>query len=184
MINENHKVNCPLCDKNMKRTVFYGNEVDFCPLCLGMWFEKDEFRKAKDEKEKTLNWLDIDLWDKEEKFRVSKENKHCPSCNLPLYEVEYGDSETKVDFCSQCESMWLDRGEFKKIIDYLKDKGSYEIMNNYARSLIEETGEVFTGPESLEEEVADLITLFGLLRYKFAGKHPFLSKTISEIPKS
>ncbi len=168
----------------MNKTVFHNNEIDCCHSCLGIWFEKDEFRTSKDEKEKTLNWLDVDLWDKEDKFRISKEEKQCPSCNLPLYEVEYDDSETKIDFCSQCEGIWLDRGEFKKIMSYLKDRGAYQIMNSYARTLIEEVGEVFTGPESLEEEIADVLTVLSLLKYRFAGKYPFLAKMISEIPKS
>ncbi len=177
-------MNCPICQKKMEKKIFYGAEVEYCPICLGVWFEKDELRLAKDEKEDTLNWLDIDLWDSEDKFRVSKEEKHCPSCNLPLYEVEYGDSETKIDFCGVCEGVWLDRGEFKKIMDYLKDRGSYEIMNNYVKTLMEETGELFTGPETLQEEVTDLVVVLSLLKYRFSGKHPFLSKMISDIPKS
>ncbi len=181
---ETKHVNCPLCEKEMRKSLFYGNEIDFCPSCLGIWFEKDELRRAKDEKEETLNWLDVDLWDKEEDFRISKEEKKCPSCSLPMYEVEYGESKIKVDLCGVCEGVWLDRGEFKKIIEHLKEKGGSEIMNNYVKTLIEETGEVFTGPEELSEEVSDLLTVVSLLKYRFAGKHPYLSKTISDIPKS
>lgn len=167
----------------MEKVLFHGVEIDHCPECMGVWFEKGELEYAKDEKEKTLNWIDLDLWDKEEDFRISKEGKCCPSCNVPLYEVEYGDSETKIDFCGLCEGVWLDRGEFKKIMEYLKDRGSYEIMNNYAKVLLEETGEVFTGPEVLKEEVEDLVTVLGLLKYKLAVKHPYLSKIISNLPK-
>ncbi len=176
-------MNCPVCEKNMQKTVFYGTEVDFCEECLGIWFEKNELREAKDEKEKTLNWLDIDLWDKEDDFHISKEGKCCPKCSVPLYEVEYANSEVKVDFCSLCEGVWLDRGEFKKIMEYLKDKGSYEIMSNYAGTLIEETGEMFTGPEPLKEEVKDVLTVLGLLKHKLAAKHPYLSRVISNLPK-
>lgn len=68
-------------------------------------------------------------------------------------------------------------------MEYLKDRGSYEIMNNYAKILLEETGEVFTGPEPLKEELLDLVAVLGLLKYKLGSKHPYLSKTISNLPK-
>ena len=43
---------CPICKVNFKKAVFYGVEIDYCPQCLGLWFEEDELREAKDEKDK------------------------------------------------------------------------------------------------------------------------------------
>jgi len=177
-------MNCPICEKKLEDQVFYNTEVDYCPECLGMWFEKNELRLAKDEKEEKLDWLDIDLWDNEDSFSVSEDDKHCPDCKLPLYEVNYGDSDVKVDVCNVCEGVWLDRGEFKKIMEYLKEKGGEKIIGDYGRTLLEEVGEVFVGPEPLKDEVGDVLTVLSLLKYRFAGKHPFLSKMISNLPRS
>ncbi len=176
--------NCPLCEKALESAIFYGTEIDYCLECLGIWFEKGELAEAKDEKEAKLNWMDIDLWEKENEFHVSKEKKHCPECNLPLYEVGYGDSDIGVDICNICFGIWLDRGEFKKIIDYLRREGGEKIMNHYVKTLLEETGEIFVGPEPLKEEIADVFTVLGLLRYRFAGKHPFILEMISHLPSS
>ena len=52
---------CPICKIELEKAIFYGVEVDYCPRCLGVWFEEDELRLAKDEKDKNLNWLDVDL---------------------------------------------------------------------------------------------------------------------------
>jgi Zn-finger nucleic acid-binding protein len=175
---------CPKCEEQLKEIPFLGVKVDSCSSCKGYWFEKDELRKAKDKKEETLNWMDVDLWESEEKFRISKNEMFCPDCGLPLYEVNYGDSNIKVDVCNMCEGMWLDEGEFKKVMKYLKEKGGDKIMHEYFKTLLEETGEVLLGPESLEEEVKDLLTVLSLLKYRFAGKHPFISRTISNLPKS
>ena len=173
---------CPSCKAELKKAVFYGVEVDYCPKCLGLWFEQDELSGAKDEKDKDLNWLDIPIWKEKAKFRISKGGKLCPSCLMPFYEVNYGDSGIKVDLCNVCRGIWLDRGEFKKVIDYLKEKGKKEVLENYFKNLIAEGVEVFTGPETFRSELSDFLTILKLLNYKFATQHPIITKIISGLP--
>ncbi|MCF7845405.1 MAG: zf-TFIIB domain-containing protein [Candidatus Pacebacteria bacterium] len=176
--------NCPSCNQKLKEISFYGVKIDYCEQCKGIWFEKEELDRAKDLKQETINWLDVDLWDKTERFKMSKKERQCPECKLSLYEVNYDDSEIKVDVCSICEGVWLDKGEFNKVMDYLKDKSGDEIINNYGNLLLEETREVFIGPEPLKEELKDLFVLLGLFKYRFVGKHPFLADLISKLPKA
>ncbi len=174
---------CPLCKKSLDKTIFFGVEVDYCPKCLGLWFERGELRLAKDKKDKDLNWLDFDLWGDKTKFEISQEKKLCPECRMPLYEVKYGDSEIKVDVCNICYGIWLDRGEFKKIIEYLKEKADYEVLNNYAKNIVKESWEIFVGPETFREEILDFLTLLKLLNYKFVTQHPYFTKTIEKLPQ-
>src|SRR3989344_2264128 len=103
---------CPICKVHLDQAVLSGVEVDYCPKCLGLWFEEEEVRWAKDLKDRDLNWLDIDLWKDEDKFLISPGQKLCPQDRLPLYETGYGDSGIKVDLCNICHGIWLDRGEF------------------------------------------------------------------------
>jgi Zn-finger nucleic acid-binding protein len=158
---------CPICQKSLSKAIFYKVEVDYCPACLGIFFEEDELRQAKDEKDKNLRWLDIDLWQKEKEFQIAKAQKLCPKCEVPFYQVNYGNSKIKVDLCNLCSGIWLDRGEFKKIIDYLKEKADYEILNNYLRNFLSEAKEIFSGPETFKEEILDFLTILKLLNYKF-----------------
>jgi len=104
---------CPIDKKNLDKSIFYGVEVDYCPQCLGVWFEQDELRLAKDNKDENLKWFDIDLWHDWKHFNISHGERMCPSCRLPLYEVYYGGSGVIVDVCNVCYGIWLDRGEFK-----------------------------------------------------------------------
>ncbi len=176
---------CPIHKKTeMEKVLFYDTEIDYCPKGLGIWFDEGELQIAKDSKNKNLNWLDIDLWEDKSKLKISKEERMCPRCDVPMYEVSYGGSDIKVDICNVCEGVWLDRGEFKKIIGYLKEKLSKEVINNYTKNLIKETSEVFSGPESLEDEVADVLTVIGLFKYKLSAKYPTISELISELPRS
>ena len=156
--------------------------MDFCPHCLGIWFEEDELRLAKDERDKSLRWLDIDLWKNKKDFEILLAPKLCPKCRLPLYEVNYGSSDIKVDLCNLCHGIWLDRGEFKKIIDYLKEKESYEALNNYLKNLSKQALEIFVGPENLRSEVLDFLAILKLLNYKIVSKHPLILEMISKLP--
>lgn len=174
---------CPICKKPLSSTILCNVEVNYCPNCLGLWFEEEELRWAKDEKDKDLRWLDIDLWKDEKKFKISYGIRLCPSCRVPLYEVYYGDSRVIVDVCNLCHGIWLDRAEFKKIIGWLQKKADYEVLNNYAKNLFKELSEIFTGPETLREEILDFLTILKLLRYKFATQHPAISKIILQLPK-
>ncbi len=176
---------CPIHKKtDLDQVVFYDTEVDYCPKGLGIWFDEGEFRIAKDSKDKNLDWLDIDLWEDKSKFNISEREKSCPKCSVPMYEVAYNNSDIKVDICNVCEGVWLDRGEFKKIVDYLREKLSDEVVNRYMKNLVEETAEVFTGPESLQDEVSDLLTVIRLFKYKFSVKFPVISDIISDLPRS
>ena len=174
---------CPRCKKTLDRAIFYNVEVNYCPICLGLWFEEEELRWAKDIKDRSLRWLDIDLWKDKEKFKISSGQKLCPACRLPLYEVGYGDSEVKVDVCNLCHGIWLDRGEFKQIIQYLKEKGEFEVLYNFSKNLAEEFWEIFTGPEDLKDEILDFLTILKLFTYKFTVQHPVIARIISALPK-
>jgi Zn-finger nucleic acid-binding protein len=173
---------CPLCKISLEKSLLHNVEVDYCQKCLGLWFEEEELRWAKDEKDRNLRWLDIDLWKDKTKFKISRGIRLCPFCRLPLYEVYYGRSGIIVDLCNVCHGIWLDRGEFKKIIDYLKREADWEVLNNYLEDLKEEFWEIFIGPENLKEEVLDFLAVLKLLNYKFLVQHPFLSSLILNLP--
>ncbi|MEK7542397.1 MAG: zf-TFIIB domain-containing protein [Patescibacteria group bacterium] len=174
---------CPQCKLKLEQVLLAGVEVDYCPSCYGLWFEENELEWAKDEKDRDLRWLDIDLWKNPEKFQVNRSKKLCPTDRMPLYEVLYGDANVRVDVCSVCHGVWLDRGEFIEIIEYLKEKGYQEVMHSYAKNLLKELWEVFSGPELLKEEVLDFFVILKILRYKFAVQHPVISQIMLSLPR-
>jgi len=174
---------CPLCSSSLEKALVSHVEVDYCTRCYGLWFEEDELRQAKDERDRSLRWLDVDLWDDPRKLRLSLGTKLCPVHQLPLYEVGYGDSDIKVDVCSLDKGVWLDRGEFKSIIVYLQDKQDYEILYHYLKNLGQETWEVFSGPEMLREEIIDVLIILKLFSYKFAAQHQTISQLMLALPK-
>ena len=189
---------CPKCRKELEKAIFHQTEVDYCPQCLGIFFDEDELKQAKDDRDRGLRWLDIDLWKDKNKFKVAFGIRLCPACRLPLYEVYYSDTRVAakgedergssisgvvVDVCNVCHGIWLDRGEFKKIVGYLKKEAEYEILNDYIKTLSQEFWEIFTGPEKLREEVLDFLSVFKIINYKFLVQYPYLSNIILNLPR-
>jgi Zn-finger nucleic acid-binding protein len=174
---------CPNDNEKLEKVLFHSVEVDYCPKCLGIWFDADELRLAKDDKDKQLNWVDFDLWRDKSKFHISQGDKHCPIDRAGLVEVKYEGAKTKVDFCKMCQGIWLDRGEFKQIINHLKNKADYEILNHYTKNLVSELWEVFSGPETFRSELADFLMLLKLFSYKFLFQYPRINGLIEELPK-
>jgi Zn-finger nucleic acid-binding protein len=127
--------------------------------------------------------MDIDLWRDKKKFQVSRRDKHCPVDRAGLLEIKYDGSKTKIDFCKMCGGIWLDRGEFKQIMNYLKSKSDYEILHHYTKNLVSQLWEVFSGPETFRSELEDFLMLLKLFNYKFIIQHPRLNMLIDDLPK-
>ena len=157
--------------------------VDACSNCKGIWFDNDELRKVKDYTLKEASWLDADLWEDESKFLSVKSNKSCPKCTNILFKINYGDSTIEIDACKYCKGIWLDGGDFGKVIRYIKDKTSSEVLSRYTTNLIEEAKEIFTGPETRKSEIVDLIILLDFFKYKFMTEHEKLSNVLINLPK-
>ncbi len=174
---------CPNSDDELEKVLFHDVEVDYCPTCLGIWFDRDELMHAKNDADKQLNWLDFDIWRDKGKFVISPTDRRCPVSRLPFVEVAYDNSSVKIDFCKHCKGIWLDRGEFKQIMIYLKKKSDYEVLHRYTKNLVVQLWEVFAGPEKFREELEDFLMLVKLLNYKFVTQHPHLEKLIEELPK-
>lgn len=173
-------MNCPNKHGQLEKVLFHNVEVDYCPQCLGVWFDQDEFEHAKDDEDKQLNWLDFDIWRHKEKFTTAPSNKMCPSCRIPFVRIQYDNSKVQVDFCKNCHGIWLDRGEFKQIMVYLKNKADYEILHHYIKNLVKQLWEVFAGPKHFREELNEFLMVIKLFRYKFLVQHPHIEKLIEE----
>ncbi len=174
---------CPNCKKEtLEKIRFHKSEVDKCNQCHGIWFERDELRKSKDEKDQHLKWLDADIWREGKKIQVSSSMKTCPPCKENLYEVKYGESDIKVDVCNSCQGVWLDGREFKKIIAYLSNIVNTETLTKYLKHTFEEAKEIFTGPEDLSSEIKDFLLVIKLLQYRFLSQYPIIREIIVNLP--
>lgn len=175
---------CPNCKNKELQPLQIGNiTIDNCADCKGSWFDYAELDKIKDFKISDANWFDVDLFSDETKFSTSNSDKLCPKDNHSLFTLKYANSEVEVDVCKECKGIWLDKGEFENLMKYVEDNWTKEVLNNYRNNLIEESKEIFTGPESLRSEVADLMMLLGMFKYKFLVENDTFGKVLINLPR-
>jgi Zn-finger nucleic acid-binding protein len=174
-------MNCPRCDVELGSTRVADLEIEECSGCGGTWFEEDELRAAKDRSDPDLAWMDFEIWKHPEKFEVSVKQIRCPRCDIDMAAVNYGTTRIEVDYCLRCQGVWLDAGEFEKIIDALEDELVGKDVPGYIRASLGEARQVISGPESLLSEWRDLRTVLRMLEYRVLSQNPRVARALAAI---
>lgn len=172
---------CPNNHESFQEIRIGNVKVDRCSVCEGLWFNQDELRQAKDLQEKYATWFDFDLWNDKKNFKPTQSSRHCPVDEIPMFKVSYKGSTVEIDTCKKCFGFWLDKNEFKNIVEFVKSRSAYDLIHNYTKSLIEEGKEIFTGPESLRSEVNDFLMVVKLLQFKVFA-NPTLAQVLLSLP--
>jgi len=129
---------CPVCHINLNNYQVPEIDLDICPKCEGVWFDKGEFQHI-------LNrLLSADAIQEQPIKKALRKNVLpindsqlrsliCPLCNnqLDLRNFSF-DSNVFVDKCSSCHGLWTDRGELLEIAEYMR---SNDELDKYANSV-------------------------------------------------
>lgn len=169
---------CPSDQTEMIRQELEGVQIEECPKCKGIWFDKDGLKEAKDTAEPDLDWMDFDIWKHEDQFKLDLRGLHCPKDGHNLVTFRYGETQVEIDFCTQCQGIWLDRGEFEKIIAALDAEADSKSAAEYISTSLSEAKELVTGEEKFSSEWRDLSNVFRLFQYRVMVEHKGLSKAL------
>ena len=173
---------------------------DECPACGGIWFDSGEFHALKDGLKPDLNWMDLKVPEPDrEAFpeacfdwlvmdyidmpnsKSSRQRLLCPKCVVPILPLNYTGACVQIDFCNQCEGMWLDRGEFEKIILGLESRmHSMSVADCICESL-REAKEIFAGHEMVLSEWRDFSTVLRILHCKVLCERGAIAKALDAI---
>lgn len=173
-------MNCPKCNHSLSPKII----VDECDNCHGMWFERGELRKSKDLVDADLNWMDFEIWKHSDKFRPTEDDVPCPKCSKQLVSLEYSDTGVEIDYCPTCKGVWLDQGEFKKIVDTLTEELLQKSFPEYIKASLEEAKEIFTGPESIQSEWKDFKNVIRFLQYRLLLGNPAVLDTVISVQRN
>ena len=78
--------------------------------------EEEYFVRMEFERKKKIEMEQQEKLAAKEKERLKELHyMKCPKCGMNLVEIEY--RSIKVDRCSACEGVWLDKGELKAVSD-------------------------------------------------------------------
>lgn len=174
---------CPKCKVAMISKNIGPVEIDECSKCKGVWFDKYELRCAKDTTDKDLNWMDFEVWKHSDQFKAKPSSLKCPVCKTATHSINYGTTHIKIDYCSTCKGVWLDKGEFRKLINALEQQLLTQPFSQYVRDAIEEAKEIITGPESLISEWKDFSTVLRLMQYRLFVENPKLLDAVMAAQK-
>ncbi len=117
---------CPNC-KNTPLFIleFKDIELDFCPECLGIWFDSEE-----------LQWILQGNFIEKEKFEEqhssSEQPKKCPRCRKNMKKVVSKDIKTVLyDICPAGHGIWFDREEIENLVEHYKELPGAESFLNW-----------------------------------------------------
>lgn len=114
---------CPVCHKDALIVEYHDIELDYCPLCHGVWFDAGELELLMESAslEDYQRYLENIIHSPEAE---TSEKKHkCPICNHKMKKA-YIDQESKiiVDVCDIGDGIWFDGGEVQHLVQALVEK--------------------------------------------------------------
>lgn len=103
---------CPVCHASDLRQQLLKNGlvVDTCAKCRGVWLDRGELLRFTSNKEFAQLGIDQLAWNSTEVQR------QCPHCQHRMLQGAFADSSIEIDYCSQCEGVWFDAFELKRVI--------------------------------------------------------------------
>ena len=106
-------MNCPKCAKQLFSTTVRGTEVDQCKSCGGIWFDESELETILELKPSELKPLRKGRHQSDLNVVKGK----CPRDDNDLLRVcSARNSAIVVDTCLECRGIWLDGGEFDRLL--------------------------------------------------------------------
>ncbi len=171
---------CPNDHSELKKASYHGVSIYECPKCHGMWFPQDELRIAKDNTDEDLRWLDFDLFaEKTGKFALVAGEMKCPKCGKTMQAKKYAGSGVIINVCPDQHGVWLDKGEFQKIIHYLEGRLVREPSGELAKDMVKQFEEIATGPEGAISELKDFLAVTKLYEMRLTAEHPWLDSVLT-----
>ncbi|HXJ85002.1 MAG TPA: zf-TFIIB domain-containing protein [Candidatus Methylomirabilis sp.] len=170
---------CPDCQRDLIPTDYRGIRIDECPGCRGRWFDRDGLREAKDRTDDDLRWLDFDPFgDEANVYDVRSEGRQCPRCSVTMGSLTYETSGVVIDKCGRCHGIWLNHGEFEKIVEHLERIVSSETAAQYLEEAGKQAARIPAGPVA---GFRDFVAVLRLLEQRLAVEHPRIANAVQTL---
>ncbi len=122
-------MNCPACKEAMITLELDEVEVDYCPVCWGIWLDKGELELLLGDSEQAKQLL--------ASFKTaencSEKPRKCPICLKKMHKIFVGAEANKqlIDKCRKGDGLWFDKGELKNVLK----SGSFDQHGKIAKTL-------------------------------------------------
>ena len=111
---------CPACNNSMNKIYVpsEGIDIDICPNCGGIFFDKGEMFKINNNIKNIQdirNYLEK-YYSESDFILVSNDDvRICPVCNIEMDKHFVANNTVLMDSCKSCNGVFLDKGELDKI---------------------------------------------------------------------
>ncbi len=176
---------CPSCGSTLNLYSIFSMQFEGCPKCKGIWLVEDELRKLKNKvADGSLRWMNDEIASMEKTAAIATK-RSCVKCKTAkMVSVIFGKSSVVVDWCPQCHGMWLDRGEFDAITDYLRRELMQMSPKEIEKQAAADVARIWSGgPESRLEELRDAKAAVSALISATIFEHPALFKLLIGFPR-
>jgi Zn-finger nucleic acid-binding protein len=174
---------CPKCDGKLEPKTFKKVRIDECDNCGGLWFDRDELKRAKDSTDEELAWLDFDIFEeKENKYHKSESSKLCPKDEAHLNKLTYSHSSVSIDACPVCHGIFLEKDEFENIIKFLENEVVENTSADWAQQALSQFGEILNGEDMKSSEFKDLFTVLKLGETRLSAENEKITAVLTFFP--
>jgi uncharacterized protein len=101
---------CQRCDTDMQTVFYEGVAIQLCMGCKGMFLTKKKLEIIENSREFDIpNVIPVPR-------NGPEVRRNCPNCNIVMKKRKHGSIRiTMIDFCEDCNGIWLDKGEIASI---------------------------------------------------------------------
>ncbi len=112
---------CPVCKISTTAVEFDKIELDYCPACRGIWFDRGELELLLDTLTRGAARDLVDSLMHRPALNASEKSRKCPICRRTMRKIDIGSGrEILIDACNYGHGLWFDGGESGAMIEQLK----------------------------------------------------------------
>ncbi len=100
---------CPRCTVPLEWKPGNKTGLNCCPACQGLWLDHAALREARQNSQADL------AGDFSKLPGATTSDIKCPGDGAAMLTIKYRDVE--VDTCPECKGLWLDKGEWEKLME-------------------------------------------------------------------
>ncbi len=132
---------CPVCHKGALIVEYQNVELDYCPVCHGVWFDAGELELLIEAARLGDHRSYLDGIINAPEAATPEKKRKCPICRRKMKKT-YIDEDKKilVDICHVGDGIWFDGGEINHLVKALIEKS---LAKDASKDVLAFVGEMF-----------------------------------------
>ena len=131
---------CPKCRARLELKVVRGTDIEHCPHCSGIWFDRGKLERillsGGENHVRAISLAHIDMapdGDRDWKaLWYDEQLGDCPRCHREMTRTESPDrKDLFIDVCDECGGNWYDGGEVDDLFTYVKDDSLVGLLRRF-----------------------------------------------------